>query len=291
MQTATRAQRKSIVGTVSEILQTEGIAGLWRGIGPSLILSFNPAITFLVFEKLKGQLGLGRDVRAGVGAGLLRPWLARVVVAAGCSGVVGACGRAHAGLTSHAVPLPSSSAFMEARARANDPKARLTTFQFFVMGAIAKTCATIITYPYIMAKVPRKRGCERGGGNDKMGEKTRWEKRHDGRKDTMGEKTRLGSARFRSTLSASGALPHLSSFRGRSTVRARCPCRPLFLPFVALIPRSFHSCMLTDKDAVEDDGGHGCRQVQELARCPAQGLPRIGHLGSVPGTSLSLLPP
>jgi len=43
--------------------------------------------------------------------------------------------------------------FLEARVRQRDPKARLSTFQFFVIGAIAKTCATVITYPYIMAKV------------------------------------------------------------------------------------------------------------------------------------------
>ena len=55
MQTAGRANRISIYATVQEILKAEGIAGLWRGIGPSLILSFNPAITFLVFEKLKGS--------------------------------------------------------------------------------------------------------------------------------------------------------------------------------------------------------------------------------------------
>jgi len=54
MQTADPSQRKGMVGTAAEILQTEGFSGLWRGIGPSLILSINPAITFLVFEKLKG---------------------------------------------------------------------------------------------------------------------------------------------------------------------------------------------------------------------------------------------
>jgi hypothetical protein len=84
MQTADRAHRLGLSATVAEIMRTEGLAGLWRGIGPSLILSFNPAITFLVFERLKGTPERDRQTdthththththvrgRAGAGGGL-----------------------------------------------------------------------------------------------------------------------------------------------------------------------------------------------------------------------------
>lgn len=40
----------------------------------------------------------------------------------------------------------------EASVKAKDPKARLSSLQFFIIGAISKTIATIVTYPYIMAK-------------------------------------------------------------------------------------------------------------------------------------------
>lgn len=96
IQTAMPDQRKGIFGTFQEIIKEEGILGLWKGIQPSLILSINPAITFLFYEKIK--------------------------------------------------------VLWETRLKAKDPKAKLGSFQFFVIGAIAKTIATVVTYPYIMAK-------------------------------------------------------------------------------------------------------------------------------------------
>eukprot|EP00160_Parvularia_atlantis_P003082 Unigene12567_Nuclearia_a/m.38173 Unigene12567_Nuclearia_a/g.38173 ORF Unigene12567_Nuclearia_a/g.38173 Unigene12567_Nuclearia_a/m.38173 type:complete len:314 (-) Unigene12567_Nuclearia_a:48-989(-) len=96
IQTALPDQRKGIVGTMMEIVREEGVAGLYKGIQPALVLSINPAITFLFYEKLK--------------------------------------------------------TIWETRIRAHDPKGRLSSFQFFVIGAVAKTIATVVTYPYIMAK-------------------------------------------------------------------------------------------------------------------------------------------
>ncbi|KAF8896109.1 mitochondrial carrier domain-containing protein [Infundibulicybe gibba] len=73
----------------------EGVTGLWLGIKPGLVLTVNPAITYGVFERVKGL------------------WL----LANASSG-----GKMSPGIS-------------------------------FVVGALSKTLATIVTYPYIMAKV------------------------------------------------------------------------------------------------------------------------------------------
>lgn len=89
-QTASKARRRGLLGTVQEVVQEDGITGLWRGLRPSLVLCVNPAITYGFFEILKKRL---------VGPNKLSPG------------------------------------------------------QAFLVGAISKTVATVVTYPYIMAKV------------------------------------------------------------------------------------------------------------------------------------------
>ncbi|ORX62159.1 mitochondrial carrier [Hesseltinella vesiculosa] len=85
-------ERQNVVETCKSIVDEEGIAGLWRGIRPSLVLCVNPAITYGSFEKIK-----------------------EIVL----------------------------STF----------NLKLTPGVAFFVGALSKTLATIITYPYIMAKV------------------------------------------------------------------------------------------------------------------------------------------
>ncbi|KAI9499899.1 hypothetical protein GGI25_003231 [Coemansia spiralis] len=92
-QTAHHTERVSLYRTVTEIIKSEGIAGLWAGFRPAMLLCSNPAITFGVFEKVKSALLRDRENQY------------------------------------------------------------LSSAEAFWMGAIAKTLATIITYPYIMAKV------------------------------------------------------------------------------------------------------------------------------------------
>jgi len=69
----------------------------WLGIKPGLVLTVNPAITYGVFERVKGIILL-----ANPNAG---------------------------------------------------PNDKLSPFKSFIVGAFSKTLATIVTYPYIMAKV------------------------------------------------------------------------------------------------------------------------------------------
>ncbi|KAI9271921.1 mitochondrial carrier domain-containing protein [Phascolomyces articulosus] len=91
-QTLPSNERQGIFGTAATIMAEEGIAGLWKGIRPSLILCVNPAITYGSFEKMKQFVleTLQMQMTPGVN---------------------------------------------------------------FIVGAISKTLATIVTYPYIMAKV------------------------------------------------------------------------------------------------------------------------------------------
>jgi len=92
----------SFFGVAREIIEEEGVTGLWLGIQPGLVLTVNPAITYGMFERVKTVLLLAQERATGAsvsGNGKLSPWTA------------------------------------------------------FVVGALSKTLATIVTYPYIMAKV------------------------------------------------------------------------------------------------------------------------------------------
>ncbi|KAH9819598.1 mitochondrial carrier domain-containing protein [Melampsora americana] len=86
-----KTESKSLMKTATEIIQEDGLTGLWRGLRPSLVLTVNPAITYGMFERLK-VFFLGMD-------------------------------------------------------------GKLTPGKAFLMGALSKTMATVVTYPYIMAKV------------------------------------------------------------------------------------------------------------------------------------------
>ncbi|VDB85701.1 unnamed protein product [Peniophora sp. CBMAI 1063] len=89
---------ESFLGVARAIIKEDGITGLWLGLRPGLVLTVNPAITYGMYERVKGIVLLARAV-AGKGDGKLGPWLS------------------------------------------------------FLLGATSKTLATVVTYPYIMAKV------------------------------------------------------------------------------------------------------------------------------------------
>ncbi|GBE87897.1 adenine nucleotide transporter [Sparassis latifolia] len=89
----------SFLGVAREIVEEEGVSGLWLGIRPGLVLTVNPAITYGVYERVKGTLLLAQESASGKAGAKLNPWTA------------------------------------------------------FVVGALSKTLATVVTYPYIMAKV------------------------------------------------------------------------------------------------------------------------------------------
>jgi len=91
----------SFWGVGREIVQEEGVSGLWLGIRPGLVLTVNPAITYGVFERIKSVLLMAQEKAAAA--------------------------------------APSNG--------------KLTPGMNFLIGALSKTLATVVTYPYIMAKV------------------------------------------------------------------------------------------------------------------------------------------
>ncbi|KAG8953037.1 ADP/ATP carrier protein [Tulasnella sp. 424] len=58
----------SFFGVAREIIDEDGVTGLWTGLRPGLVLTVNPAITYGVFERLKTSL-----VPQGKG---MSPWMA-----------------------------------------------------------------------------------------------------------------------------------------------------------------------------------------------------------------------
>ena len=55
--------RPGILQTVKHILDHNGVAAFWRGIGPALVLVVNPIIQYTAFEQLKNFLVKGRTER------------------------------------------------------------------------------------------------------------------------------------------------------------------------------------------------------------------------------------
>ncbi|KAJ7031292.1 mitochondrial carrier domain-containing protein [Mycena alexandri] len=96
-QNAAKPGDDSFLGVAREIVDEEGVGGLWLGIKPGLVLTVNPAITYGAFERVKG-IFIAAQVKAG------------------------ASDKISPGLS-------------------------------FLIGALSKTLATVVTYPYIMAKV------------------------------------------------------------------------------------------------------------------------------------------
>ncbi|KAJ6576652.1 mitochondrial carrier domain-containing protein [Mycena vulgaris] len=92
-----KVEDDSFLGVAREIIDEEGVGGLWLGIKPGLVLTVNPAITYGVFERVKG-LFIAAQLKAGT-SDKISPGLS------------------------------------------------------FLIGALSKTLATVVTYPYIMAKV------------------------------------------------------------------------------------------------------------------------------------------
>jgi solute carrier family 25 (peroxisomal adenine nucleotide transporter), member 17 len=53
------SKKLSMLDAVKLIVAKDGIEGLWRGIGPALVLVINPVLQYTVFEQLKNLL-IGR---------------------------------------------------------------------------------------------------------------------------------------------------------------------------------------------------------------------------------------
>lgn len=94
---AKNIKKYGIRAAFAQIMNEEGIQGLYKGLIPSLILVSNPATQFMVYEQLMALLAKWRSKKSGT----------------------------------------SSSA---------------SSIEIFVVGAIAKAIATVVTYPYQVVK-------------------------------------------------------------------------------------------------------------------------------------------
>lgn len=68
---AEQPKDNSFLGVGREIVKEEGVAGLWTGIKPGLVLTVNPAITYGAFERVKTAVAPP--------GGKLSPWVAFAV--------------------------------------------------------------------------------------------------------------------------------------------------------------------------------------------------------------------
>ena len=112
----------SISHTFRTVVAEEGLAGLYKGLVPSLILVSNPAVQFLAYEQLLVLLS--------------RYYRARHTAA---TQLLSSVRTTHAN-TPALLPIPPT------------PLPALSSLDFFVLGAVSKAVATIITYPYQVVK-------------------------------------------------------------------------------------------------------------------------------------------
>lgn len=65
----------SFMTIAREIVEEEGVTGLWLGLKPGLVLTVNPAITYGVFERVKSLILLAR----GDSSTKMGPWLSFLI--------------------------------------------------------------------------------------------------------------------------------------------------------------------------------------------------------------------
>ena len=65
----------SFIGVAKEIIDEEGVTGLWLGIQPGLVLTANPAITYGCYERVKSALLLAQEKTTGKLNTKLSPWM------------------------------------------------------------------------------------------------------------------------------------------------------------------------------------------------------------------------
>ncbi|GLC37465.1 hypothetical protein PLESTB_001857200 [Pleodorina starrii] len=130
--------------TIASVFREDGLAGFWKGLLPSMILLANPAVQYMLFEKIKALFKFWKEQR-----------LARSA-AAGAAAAGGGGGGGE--LLPRRCSADSDEAMAPAAAKAAaaaPPAAKAVTLsagEVFLAGALAKIGATIVTYPMIVIK-------------------------------------------------------------------------------------------------------------------------------------------
>jgi len=121
--------RAGLLESARELWEEDGLLGFWRGVLPSLLMVVNPTIQYVLLEYL---LGRWRERKAGA-----RPRLP-----------VRGPGAKALPLGKGAVPRPSPPGGPPGAAR---PPA-LGSLEVFLLSALAKAGATVLTYPMLVVK-------------------------------------------------------------------------------------------------------------------------------------------
>jgi hypothetical protein len=147
-----------LVAVVREVLrvgQTEGVAGLWSGLGASLMLVSNPSVQFAAYEKLKAALlrsKLGHDpVAATTGAGAV------LHMANDADDQTAECDISNSSSSSSSANISAdsdedSAAALVERQQKEIQVAPISNVEFLLLGAGAKMIATLATYPLQVAQ-------------------------------------------------------------------------------------------------------------------------------------------
>jgi adenine nucleotide transporter 17 len=118
---------------VCALVRDGGVGALWKGLGPSLVLVVNPAVQYALYEWLLA--GARKRKAAGMG--------------------VGGGGAAAA----------AAAARGASRRPQTPPPPKLSAHEVFLLSALAKIGATVVTYPMIVVKSRlQAQGCATGGG-------------------------------------------------------------------------------------------------------------------------------
>jgi solute carrier family 25 (peroxisomal adenine nucleotide transporter), member 17 len=147
------------LGTIRDMYAEGGVAELYAGILPSLLLTCNPAINYAVFDQAKAAL-LRYKARKAAGAAKA----AGGAKAAAAEQPVALAPSSPSSSSSAPPSAPSSSGSESAAAAAAAPPAaaaELSAFEAFLIGVLAKLTSTVATYPLIRAKVVVQSGVSR----------------------------------------------------------------------------------------------------------------------------------
>ncbi|GLI67815.1 hypothetical protein VaNZ11_012068 [Volvox africanus] len=148
--------------TIASVFREDGLAGFWKGLLPSMILLANPAVQYMLFEKIKALLKYWKAQRLAQAEKMSDEAAAAAAATAAsaqqqhdqkelprrCSAdsdeameAATAASKAAAGQRQAAGRAPPSSGSVE-----------LSAGEVFLAGALAKIGATVATYPLIVVK-------------------------------------------------------------------------------------------------------------------------------------------
>ena len=136
-----------IFGAMAEVYAD---GGMYTGIGPSLVLTCNPAINYMLFDRLKASYLAWKQRQAAAAA-----------AAAATNVEPGFAKRSSNAPQQRARPSPPSGAQAQPSLGVVSPaqlSTQLSSFEAFAVGMAAKMAATVLTYPLIRAKTVLQSG-------------------------------------------------------------------------------------------------------------------------------------